>query len=336
MTELSAIEGIRVPIMAFDFYGISIDLLFAKLAENSVPRNVDIFNDEILRNLDKESEISLNGPRVTDMIRKLVPKYDTFVYVLRCVRKWAKVKGLYGNKFGYLGGVNFNLLLAFVSQLYPNASTSFLLIRFFRLYSGWKWPTPIKLNKLQPNPPGENREIWSEEKAEESRYNNLMPIITPAYPAANSSYNVSEHTLKVMTNEFIAANNVVSSITSKLEKADWERLFTPSDFFISYNHYLLCHIIGSTGDEDAEEAARGWVGFVESRMRWVPSYLAQRLQLSAVHLFPKEQKSDKGTVAVAYYVGFNVEAKAKTGDTKVLRVDQCISDFRYSMMICFF
>lgn len=318
-----------MPIIAFDFYGISIDLLFAKLAENCVPPNVDIFNDDILRNLDNASEISLNGPRVTDMIRKLVPKYDSFVFVLRCVRKWAKVKGLYGNKFGYLGGVNFNLLLAFVCQLYPNASPSHLLVRFFRVYSLWKWPAPVMLNKLHPNPPGENRDVWSKEAAHYNRHANMMPIITPAYPAANSAYNVSEHTLKVMDNEFRAANDVVRSIVAKKENADWSRLFTPSDFFISYNHYLLCHIIGSVTGEDDAEAARGWVGFVESRLRWVPTILAQGLQLSAVHLHPKVVKSDKGTMVSAYYVGFNVAVKGKKGEEKVLRVDQCISEFRY-------
>lgn len=324
-----------MPILAFDFYGISIDLLFAKLAENSVPANVDIFNDDILRNLDNASEISLNGPRVTDMIRKLVPKYDTFVFVLRLVRKWAKVKGLYGNKFGYLGGVNFNLLLAFVCQLYPNASPSHLLVRFFRVYTSWKWPAPVMLNRIQPNPPGENRDIWSKEMAQYNRHANLMPIITPAYPAANSSYNVSEHTLKVMEREFQAANDVVRSIVAKRENADWERLFTPSDFFISYNHYLLCHIVGSANGEDAEEAARGWVGFVESRLRWVPTYLSQGLQLSAVHLYPREMKSDKGTIVSAYYIGFNVAVKGKKGDEKVLRVDSCIDMFKEQQLAQF-
>lgn len=328
VSELTAIEEARVPIMAFEFYGISIDLLFAKLAENCVPKNVDIFNDDILRNLDDESVISLNGPRVTDMVRKLVPRYDTFVYVLRCVRKWAKAKGLYGNKFGYLGGVNYNLLLAFVCQLYPNASPSYLLVRFFRVYSTWKWPAPIMLNRLHPNPPGENREIWSKDLTHYKLAKNMMPIITPAYPAANSSFNVSEHTLKVMHAEFQSANDVVRGLTAKKENSNWDPLFTPSNFFISYNHYLLCHVIGSTGTDDSPEAAHGWVGFVESKLRWVPVCLSS-LQLSAVHLFPKKHESDKGVITAAYYIGFNVAVKAKRGEEKVLRVDQCISKFRY-------
>ena len=34
------------------------------------------------------------------------------------VRHWFKQRGLYSNKLGFLGGVNFNILVAFVCRLY--------------------------------------------------------------------------------------------------------------------------------------------------------------------------------------------------------------------------
>ena len=51
----------------------------------------------------------------------------------RVVRMWAKKRGIYGNKWGYLGGVNCNILVAFVCQLYPKASPSKLLASFFKV-----------------------------------------------------------------------------------------------------------------------------------------------------------------------------------------------------------
>ncbi len=327
MRNLNAIEGARVPVMAFEFHGISIDLLFAKLAENVVPKNVDIFNDSILRNLDTASEISLNGPRVTDMIKKLVPKYENFIIVLRCIRKWAKAKGIYGNKFGYLGGVNFNILVAFVCQLYPNASPSSLVVRFFRVYSNWEWPAPVMLNRIQPNPPNEEREIWTKEIGKYSGH--VMPIITPAYPAANSSVNVSEETLRVMTREFKLANEILRRVCADKSNANWEPLFTPTDFFIAYDHYLCCNIVGSTQDTEDEEAARGWIGLVESRLRLFPQLLGLRLPISPIHFYPREFISTKGKLAVAYYIGFNINSnKLRDSEDRSLHVDHCVLEFK--------
>ena len=51
------------------------------------------------------------------LARFQVPNYDSFLPVVRCVRKWAKARGLYSNKMGYLGGVNFNIMVAFASQV---------------------------------------------------------------------------------------------------------------------------------------------------------------------------------------------------------------------------
>ncbi|CAN0469050.1 unnamed protein product, partial [Hapterophycus canaliculatus] len=53
-----------------------------------------------------------------------VPNYDSFLPVVRCVRKWAKSRGLYSNKMGYLGGVNFNIMVAFACQVQRLACVS--------------------------------------------------------------------------------------------------------------------------------------------------------------------------------------------------------------------
>ena len=122
VSDFNAIETAVVPIMAFDFMEISIDLLFARLSSNRVPKNFDILSDSVLSDIDEATEKSLNGPRVTDMIPRLACKAkdtdgriiehdafpsnaegdNTFLVVLRCVRLWAKKRGLYGNKMGYV------------------------------------------------------------------------------------------------------------------------------------------------------------------------------------------------------------------------------------------
>lgn len=124
-----------VPVMSFDLDGVEFDLLFASLPMLSVKPDLDIDDDAILRGIDDKSRLSLNGPRTTNMISALIPSHnrEVFLDVLRCVRIWAKRRGLYSNKMGYLGGVNFNILVAFISQLYPNACGVTSMHRFFKV-----------------------------------------------------------------------------------------------------------------------------------------------------------------------------------------------------------
>jgi poly(A) polymerase len=231
--------------MQFDFDRVRIDLLFARLAGEIIPPDFDIFDDTVLYGLDEESEKSLSGARVTQMIPELITKeiYPHFLIVLRCVRKWAKCRGLYGNKYGYLGGINCNLLVVLVCQLYPNATSSTLLVNFFKLYSTWEWPKPVQINEIQQNSCseyGRRRDVWRPE----FNFHHVMPIITPAYPAVNSAAYVSIHTLEIMRQEFTRANAIIDNITADKGDLDWGSLFKRSDFFSSYPHYLCCHIVG--------------------------------------------------------------------------------------------
>lgn len=197
---LRAVTGAYVPVLDFKMSGISIDLLYAQLAIPIVREDLDIQATSTLRHCDDKSVRSLNGCRVTDMILREVPSVPNFRTILRALKLWAERRGVYSNVTGYLGGVNWAILAAYVCKLYPNASPSVLLSRFFWLYSQWSWPTPIMLRPIEKDA-SLGMPIWDPRENPRDR-SHIMPIITPAYPCMNSSYNVSDCTLQVMTDEF--------------------------------------------------------------------------------------------------------------------------------------
>ena len=61
-----------------------------------------------------------------------------------------------------------------------------------------------------------------------------MPIITPAYPQQNSTYNVSISTRMVMVEEFKQGLAITDEIL--LSKAEWSKLFEAPNFFQKYKY----------------------------------------------------------------------------------------------------
>ena len=62
---------------------------------------------------------------------------------------------------GFLGGVSWALLVAFICQLYPNAAPSTLVSRFFRVYEQWKWPSPVLLTPITDGLLGLGLKVWN-------------------------------------------------------------------------------------------------------------------------------------------------------------------------------
>ncbi|XP_063370381.1 poly(A) polymerase type 3 [Cydia amplana] len=275
--DLRAVEDAFVPVIKMNFNGIEIDLLFARLALKEIPDSFDLRDDMLLKNLDQKCVRSLNGCRVTDEILRLVPNIDNFRLTLRAIKLWAKRHGIYSNTLGYLGGVSWAMLVARTCQLYPNALPATLLHKFFLVFSQWKWPQPVLLK--QPDSVNLGFPVWDPRVNVSDRFH-LMPIITPAYPQQNSTFNVSASTRTVIMEEFRLGLAITDEIM--LSKCGWERLFEAPNFFARYKHFIV--LLASSANKDDQLQ---WCGLVESRVRHLITTLERNQHITIAHVNPE-------------------------------------------------
>ena len=229
VTDLQPVPTAFTPVIKLKWKGIPVDLVFANYhtpsfttttttssSNNSTtttePKNSRLplldsseefqILDEHLIGLDEPSVRSLNGVRVAQMLLKLIPqeKMNDFRIVLRTVKEFASVHGVYSNVLGFLGGVNwaiskytvanikflflctggyfFPLRLVYrivasvciaifhpklygpflvvvkIIQLFPKASAAQLIYQFFKTFSQWPWPKPVRIAAPTSPPPG--------------------------------------------------------------------------------------------------------------------------------------------------------------------------------------
>ncbi|KAG8541930.1 hypothetical protein GDO81_027934 [Engystomops pustulosus] len=275
--NVRAVEDAFVPVIKFEFLNIEIDLVFARLPLQCIPDNLDLREDSWLRSLDIRCIRSLNGCRVTDEILHLVPNKENFRLTLRAIKLWAKRRGIYSNMLGFLGGVSWAMLVARTCQLYPNAVAATLVHKFFLVFSKWEWPNPVLLK--QPEESNLNLPVWDPRVNPADRYH-LMPIITPAYPQQNSTYNASTSTRTIMVEEFRQGLAITDEILQG--KVDWSKLFEPPNFFQKYKHYIVL-----TASAFTEEHHLEWVGLVESKIRVLVGNLERNEFITLAHVNPQ-------------------------------------------------
>ncbi|KPP74451.1 poly(A) polymerase gamma-like, partial [Scleropages formosus] len=319
--DLLAVEDAFVPVIKFKFDGIEIDLLFARLALQSIPENLDLRGDSLLRNLDIRCIRSLNGCRVTDEILSLVPNKENFRLTLRAIKLWAKRRGIYSNMLGFLGGVSWAMLVARTCQLYPNAVAATLVHKFFLVFSKWEWPNAVLLK--QPEESNLNLPVWDPRVNPSDRYH-LMPIITPAYPQQNSTYNVSTSTRTIMSEEFKTGLSVTDEILRG--KAEWPKLFEPPRFFQKYKHYIVLAASASTEENHLE-----WIGLVESKIRVLIGNLERNEYITLAHVNPqsfpglKENRTENEFVSM-WFIGI-IFKKAENAESVNIDLTQDIQAF---------
>ena len=214
ISKFYAVRNAYVPVMSFSYNEVAIDIVYAQLQIDLLDDKWDITDDRNLRNLDDRSILSLNGVRLANKTLELVPNKQVFRLSLRAIRYWAKQRAIYSNKLGYLGGVSWAILTARVCQLYPNANASQIVQNFFLFYHIWNFGSPLKaitLCNIMQHEDMPSIKVWDPNDGA-TKYE-LMHIITPAFPAMNSTHNVSMSTFEVyVLSLFLIESNPKHSI----------------------------------------------------------------------------------------------------------------------------
>ncbi|RHZ47108.1 polynucleotide adenylyltransferase [Aspergillus thermomutatus] len=276
--KMTPVPDAFVPIIKLELSGISIDLIFARLIVSSVPLNLDLKNNDYLRGLDEKEVRSLNGTRVTDEILELVPQQKTFRLALRAIKLWAQRRAIYSNIVGFPGGVAWAMLVARVCQLYPHATGSVIVGKFFRIMNKWAWPQPVLLKPIEDGPL--QIKVWNPKIYHGDRFH-LMPIITPAYPSMCATHNISMSTKAVILRELQRGGDIVDKIF--LKQLTWNDLFARHSFFThDYKYYLSI-----TASSRTKEAESVWSGLVESKIRHLVGALDRKPTIAVAHPFPK-------------------------------------------------
>jgi poly(A) polymerase len=281
ITDMAVVRDAFVPIIKFEYSGISIDLIFSRIATlKQLPADKDwnLKDNSLLRGLDDGELRSVNGTRVTDEILALVPEPTTFRLALRAIKLWAQRRAIYANIMGYPGGVAWAMLVARVCQLYPKAASSVIVNKFFHIMTRWPWPDPVLLKHIEDGPL--QVRVWNPKLYAGDRYH-LMPIITPAYPSMCATFNVTQSAMSVIQEEL--KQGAETSDLIMMGKKPWKELFVKHTFFTKGFKYYLAVTTCSTN----KEAHKIWSGFVESKVRLLVQGLERHPSIALARPFNK-------------------------------------------------
>ncbi|CAD7930074.1 unnamed protein product [Amoebophrya sp. A25] len=262
--EINPVPEANTPIIEMKIEGVAVDLGFAQLNVPTLKGIESLQNNDLLRGLDEKSVRGIGGNRVNQLVLDLVPNKDAFREALRFVKAWSKARGIASNMLGFFGGITWAILIARVCQLYPNFNGPMVIQRFFRVFSQWHWGwnRPVLLTNIvhaPANSPLVSLRVWDPHNNPHDKYH-LMPILTPSFPAMNSTHNVSETTKRVLIAELKRGRQYVDEVFAGRKK--WTDVYAKHVFFAMHKDYIRVQLVAKNA-----AAFSRWEGFIESKLR---------------------------------------------------------------------
>lgn len=300
--EAVAVDTVRIPNIRLNINDVAIYLTFANVKMNFLLKLEDMRDTAIYKDMDTQCGLSMNGYLTALDVLDCIPRRESFVISLMAIKHWAKKRGIYSAKLGFLGGISWAIMLIRICQLYPNATASILVKKFFAEYSKWSWPEPVRIK----GPINDRVNKKSRLRNWDSKYHSkeLMPILTPAFPQRNTAYHITASTRKIIVDEIrngmTRTDEIIDGIFS------WEILFQQYNFFERFSYFLVVNAISKS------EFQKSWFSIVESKIRSFTKELENNIQVKFLHVFPKSYDSCRNegkerTIQRFWFIGLIVD-----------------------------
>lgn len=242
--------------MELEVQGIKIDLQYASahaIAENwhgalKLPGSHPIWA------LSSQTLAKLKAIRDIDYIARSVPDLVKFRVAHRLIKIWAKKRGIYTAKYGYLGGIQIAILLAKVCKMLARQniglSVADVLVTFFHHYAHFNWKDDMVFD------PFFHKNLSYRRTDREA-----LAILGYFPPALNTTLNASLPTVRAISEEFRRADEVLSTN----DAITWSKFLDidgSADFLGMFKSFIRIDVQFWGG---SLTKGRGFVGWVESR-----------------------------------------------------------------------
>ncbi|KAI1345022.1 hypothetical protein F5Y15DRAFT_14843 [Xylariaceae sp. FL0016] len=241
-------------------------------------------------------------------LRRTIPDHAAFRIAFQLVKYWAKQRGIYAAKWGYLGGIHISILLARVckllSQQGQSVSVPTILTTFFDHYSNFDWEKQLVFD------PFFHKRLRYVRTTREP-----MAILGYHAPNLNTAHAASIPSVRTMKKEFKRANARLSE-----QGMTWATFLNniqgSAEFLHSYKSYIRidCQFWGVSLSKGS-----GFVGWLESRCVTLLVDLNRRLPNIHPRIWPArfvdEDTSEENTDYQGCYL-LGLESSEGTSQSK--------------------
>jgi poly(A) polymerase len=177
---------------------------------------------------------------------------------------------------------------------------------FFHTYANWPWPQPVCLIEIDPSEKFQQQKIdryaknlgfcsWNPKKYPLDA-SHVMPVLTTAYPLINSTFNVGQHTLRLIQDKMSDAALTCDQILDG--QRPWQDLFRTCHIFHEYEHFLI--VMASAVNHVQ------WFGLIESKLKYFVQSVEKETCLESARIWPKpltRRGETTNSVSQHWYIG---------------------------------
>ncbi|KAL2159875.1 hypothetical protein VTH06DRAFT_2008 [Thermothelomyces fergusii] len=293
----AAARGIRIlrrvrahtgTMLELEVRGVKVDLQYCPAA-SVAERWPDVLRlppSDPVWSLPAQTLAKLKAVRDADYLRRSVPDLATFRLAHRFVKTWAKARGIYAARFGFLGGIQISVLLARVHKLLargagtpppPPPTPEALVATFFHHYAAFDWSARPAFDPLF-----HRRRLPYARTAREP-----LAILGYFPPALNTAGAASVPSVRTLAAEFRRASDALRSSSSSSSLSSWSAFLSASaardDFFAAHRSFVKLDV-----QYWGLSLARGvrFLGWLESRCVMLLVDLHRRASGLHVRMWP--------------------------------------------------